>query len=45
MKSVGIKLSCFNVEIGFKPGIMGTLIPSSLHKSTNSKYFLLSKNI
>ena len=30
---------------GFNPGIIGTLIPSFSHKSTNSKYLLLSKNI
>ena len=37
--------SCFFVEIGFNPGIIGTLIPSFSQISWNSKNFLLSARL
>ena len=39
----GIDLA--RVAIGFRPGMMGTVIPASRHWLTKSKYFRLSKNI
>ena len=44
-KILGKTVNCFLFVIGFKPGIIGTLIPILLQASTYSKYFLLSKNI